>query len=234
MHSSNIIPQNLDSFIELKTGFKYDIKYNRWKTKLLEAPYDTNCFKYDMDSDSGFKVRSDCVHKCVQEDVNSICSDCNDELIHQCHKCLVRTDFLWRIDLLIKNNYSELKLCSDIPPGTTLNDVLKPSKDLCVFYHQESIENNCQVKCKPDCLNRYYNFDVRLKEKFDAKDKVLLTDWNRETLIFIGHNQLPDQITEHTEDMTFVDFFGTFGGLFGVWLGLSALAILHFFLNHFG
>lgn len=231
MHSSNGMPENLDTFIELQTSNKYEIRYNRWKTTLLEAPYATNCFKYDMDNEKDAKVRSDCVQKCVQEDTSAACADGK---VFDGQQCLIRAETLWRKESLIRNNYSELKLCADIPPGTPYKNIVKPTKDLCVFHQMEKVINKCQVKCKLDCVSRYYNFDVTLKERFGPKDKVLLSDWNRGSLLFIGHNQLPDQITEHIEDMTFVDFFGTFGGLFGVWLGLSAIAIFHFLLNHFG
>ena len=71
-------------------------------------------------------------------------------------------------------------------------------------------------KCRPDCHNRYYNYN------FDSQET---NETDHMINIYIHHNQLPDQLTEHIEDMTFTYFFGTFGDLFGIWLGLSALII---------
>ena len=80
----------------------------------------------------------------------------------------------------------------------------------------EKFGQTCIDKCRPECHNRYYNYC------FDSKE---INGTDHMTFIYIHHNQLPDQLTEHIEDITFIDFFGTFGGLFGIWLGLSAFAI---------
>ena len=88
------------------------------------------------------------------------------------------------------------------------------------FY--EKFGQSCMDKCRPECHNRYYNND------FDSQE---ITDTDYLTFIYIHHNQLPDQLTEHIEDMSFIDFFGTFGGLLGIWLGLSAFAIFKTMFN---
>lgn len=233
MHSSNIMPQNLYSFTELKTGHFFEIRYNRWKTKLLEWPYKTNCFNYDMDSDNYHRLRSDCIIQCIQEEVNRTCSECRHRDVVQCHNCLIRYRNLWRMDAIKKYNYSDLKLCADVGVTSSTDFELwaEPSEDICISHNSEEADNKCQEKCRPDCLNRYYNFEIRLSEKLTSVTKAAHNEWNKDILVFVAHNQLPDQITEHTEDMSFVDFFGTFGGLFGVWLGLSAVAIFRFCLN---
>lgn len=50
--------------------------------------------------------------------------------------------------------------------------------------------------------------------------------------LIIRPNQLPDQSTQHIEEMSFIDFFGTFGGLLGLWLGISAVDISHRLIAH--
>ena len=41
----------------------------------------------------------------------------------------------------------------------------------------------------------------------------------------IQHNQLPDVLVRHMPEMSFISFVSNFGGLLGMWLGLSVLII---------
>ena len=52
-------------------------------------------------------------------------------------------------------------------------------------------------------------------------------------LLDITHNHIPDQTIEHSPKMLFEEITGTVGGLMGMWLGLSALAIFNYILHKF-
>ena len=89
MHSPNTIPQNWNTFTELETGLYYEIRYNRWKTVLLRPPYKTGCDKYDLDSISGYRLRSDCVNHCITKELDITCMKCGHNT-SDCQQCFVR------------------------------------------------------------------------------------------------------------------------------------------------
>ena len=84
----------------------------------------------------------------------------------------------------------------------------------------QTLVRRCETECRLKCINRYYNYDNNL-------DKLYGNFYS----INMGHNQLPDQITEHMPETTSIEFISNFGGLMGMWLGLSALAILKFLIQ---
>ena len=80
---------------------------------------------------------------------------------------------------------------------------------------QDNVLNDCMVKCKNDCKFKYY---------FYQKSPNGIQQDNKSQLI-IQHSPLPDLKIEHLPEVTFVMFIGNFGGLLGMWLGLSILAM---------
>lgn len=226
MHSPNTIPQDWNTFMELETMWFYEIRYNRWKTVLLGPPYKTGCTKYDLDTTTGYRLRSDCLNHCITKELDRVCITCDREVnTTECDRCFIRSDFLWRLETARKNQDVTRRICNDYFEDANTE------QDVCIRENQEQISHNCEAKCGPECHNRYYNFAIFSKVKLTDDLKDSQSSWDIETKIFIGHNQLPDQTTEHIEEMSFVTFAGNFGGLFGIWMGLSAYAILHYILK---
>ena len=226
MHSPNTIPQNWDTFMELETRWYYEIRYNRWKTILLEQPYKTGCINYDMYTTSGYRLRSDCVHHCITKHLDTTCMNCDRSLNKsECDPCFIRSDFLWRVETAKVHQDVNREMCPDI----TEDEVTQ--RDICLLEHKDKIIHSCDAQCPQECHNRYYNFAIFSKDRLSSELKDSESPWDIETKIFIGHNQLPDQTTQHIEEMTFVTFAGNLGGLFGIWMGLSAFAILHYILK---
>ena len=84
----------------------------------------------------------------------------------------------------------------------------------------------CEELCLDECHTRYYNVDIK------DKNKLLDTNpWNPEIRLRLKHNPLLDQTVEHSPEMSFISFVANMGGLIGMWLGLSAYAILQTGLN---
>ena len=152
--------------------------------------------------DHGDKMRVDCVNQCFGEKLDKP---------NNCLFPFYPRYILWRNDSAY-SSYKDLKMCQidyDIWI-TKIND--ERLKDM----------GDCEAKCRPDCINRYYNKYRFAHEKIDYNYVVPL---NTTELAYFPNN-LPNQITQHIEGMTFVDFSGNFGGLVGVWLGFSIATII--------
>ena len=154
-------------------------------------------FKKFSTGEHGDKMRVDCINQCV-----------GDKMKEANHNCLYQ--FYPRYILLRNDSayssYQDLKLCQynwEANPEI-LNELVK-------------MRNECELKCGPDCVNRHYKKLWKLTEQLPANYVLPLNT----TRMMYFHNNMPDQITQHIEGMTFVDFFGNFGGLVGVWLGFS-------------
>ena len=239
MHNPNSFPQqlNVNNFLRLKAGKWYEMTYNRWKTILLEPPYKTECRHYNLDDIKYFKLRSDCVTHCIQKEVHKKCSPemrikIIDPKNNNSTECLYRSDVLWRRDAFNKTYENLSKFCPKFSKpeteSSTEEDIKRRGDNKrCIDNNISHLNSECEKRCRLECLNRFYNYNVKTNIKHHDWEKT----WDRLASITIAHNQLPDQITEHIPEMTFVQFSGSFGGLFGIWLGLSALAILQYILK---
>ena len=210
MHSPNEIPY-WTQFFELKMGYEYELSFNRMKIKYLEAPYETNCVNYDVDSTNGYQMNIDCLHHCMEQTMHSVCSPCKGTKLHQC--CFITHYNVWPINWINKYNFSHLKYCQHNP---------------CFYKKRNSVLNKCKMNCRQECVSRYYFVNERHSANWTTQ-----RNWDKMTLIYVYDNRMPDQVTEHTEDMTFIDFFGTFGGTVGIWLGLSIITVFNFLVKYF-
>ena len=84
----------------------------------------------------------------------------------------------------------------------------------------------CDVVCRQDCRTSYY--DVFIDDKVKVPK---VKPWDKMIGINLRHSPLPDQMVEHSPEMSFISFIANMGGLIGMWLGLSAYAILQTGLN---
>ena len=75
----------------------------------------------------------------------------------------------------------------------------------------------CYVQCKQDCHITYYPFTITKHKEIDI---------NR-TLISIEHNHMPDITIRHIPEMPLLTFICNFGGILGMWLGVSFIGILN-------
>ena len=148
-------------------------------------------------------MRVDCINKCLGESIKKASGDCTSPFYHRF--------VLWRNDSAY-SSYHDLKLC-DYHYWDALPEIEN---------ERELGRIDCEEKCRPDCVNRYYQKQMKKYEKLLFNYKVPV---NSTKMIFF-HNNMPDQITEHMKEMTFVDFSGNFGGLVGVWLGFSIATII--------
>ena len=80
--------------------------------------------------------------------------------------------------------------------------------------------DNCLEKCKTDCNSKRYFI-----KDYDVINKMSSLTTQENTMIEFEHNSMPDIIVRHTFEMTLMSFVCNFGGLLGMWLGLSILSI---------
>ena len=209
MHSPNEFPYPA-LFLDLKMGYSYDLPFNRMKIKYLEAPYDTKCVRYDLDSKKGYQMNIECLEHCFEKTMHKVCAPCKSKK-HQC--CFITYYNVWPINWINKYNYGHLKYCQ---------------RDTCFYRKRNSVMNTCKLQCEQDCISRYYFVNER-----SSVNLTTYRNWDKKALIYVLDSKMPDQVTEHTEDMSFIDFFGTFGGTVGVWLGLSVVALFDYLIKHF-
>ncbi|CAG2110537.1 unnamed protein product [Medioppia subpectinata] len=244
IHSPNIIPQQMNSnnFMRLKPGKWYEMTYNRWKTILLPPGYDTKCHEYDITSTQpgDYQLRADCVNQCLYNRLVNTCDNDKQSPLQTLHQhnatrlCLYRSDSLWRRDLVAPGApLANDRICGEFDPGIVkaalTNNIYERLVDRMVCYrrHSSRLNNECELKCPQECTNRYYNYNVKASDTIESD-----SPWTKQTHIRLAHNQMPHQITEHIPEISFVQFIGTFGGLLGMWVGLSALAVLDFAFDY--
>ncbi len=104
-----------------------------------------------------------------------------------------------------------------------LCDYERLDRTVCKKNDIYELREQCRDNCPTHCLRQFVEFNVKKETKIHS-----LSHWNPKTSIFVTHSRLPDQRIDHLPEMTFVSYIANFGGLAGMWLGLSALAIYDF------
>ena len=230
----------VNNIIRLKAGFMHEMTYNRYKTVLLTPPYQTNCKYYDLDDKHDYKLRSDCLNHCIY---NGLLEECSHKLkggsvaMDNCTHCLFKSDLLWRKNSFIfningMNAFPDPGQLRDVPLWWKNETVPSKSKLLwkryqCHRFGLSPLQSQCQVRCLSECTNRYYNYEIKKESPNLYKESV----WKKVIFVRITHNHLPDQTNEHIPEMNFITFASNFGGLLGLWLGLSAMALFQFLLR---
>ena len=69
--------------------------------------------------------------------------------------------------------------------------------------------------CKAECNSKYYKIEIEKRDRKEVGD------------FTIYHGEYPDILIEHIPEITLIEFFCNFGGLLGMWLGLSLFGILN-------
>ena len=92
-----------------------------------------------------------------------------------------------------------------------------PLNDVMGEKYMKRKEMECMSRCRKDCSFSYFLTDYH-GEKYDTFKRAFID---------ISRNQLPDILITHLPDITFNAFVCNFGGLLGLWLGLSVLSIFN-------
>ena len=89
-------------------------------------------------------------------------------------------------------------------------------------FNKNKLYRGCERQCQPDCQDYHYLYDIILLGYNPYNVKL---GFNSVFDIRLQHNRLPDVLVRHMPEMTFIAFVSNFGGLLGMWLGMSALII---------
>ena len=89
--------------------------------------------------------------------------------------------------------------------------------NLTKYTDLSEIWDKCLKECKPDCsLKQYFIKEVHSGQQYYDR---------KETIIYLAHDIMPDVIVRHSLEMPLMSFVCNFGGLLGMWLGLSLISI---------
>ena len=201
MHDPTELPTE---FTRLKPFRKIKLDYRIWKTDQTQAKNLVNCRDYDLnDPKNGNRMRFDCVKQCLNNKLLQ-CSGCSD---NSNQTCIFYSNNQW-----LENQIKE--------PEIKVMEISNKNQCVDLEFH---LESECQNQCQHKCITRFYDYQ--------QKSKVEAAKGLERTGVFIRHSQLPDQVTDVMPEMTFVGFASNFGGLLGLWLGLSAYAVSQYVMN---
>ena len=88
-------------------------------------------------------------------------------------------------------------------------------------YNKDNLKiwRDCEKMYKPECYMKYYSIEVK---RFDNQKN-----------IFIRHGENPDIFVEHIPEITLICFICNFGGLLGMWSGLSLFSLFNDMMHDF-
>ena len=179
------------------------ITYSLSRTHRLPTPYDTNCKVYELDNRGVNDMRSDCVQKCIDNRLQKLFPEL---------KCVFT---LKNYKLIRKNNLDNLAQYPFCNYYKFSDEYLAN-----VVRRQFKEDQLCRDMCLRNCNDLFYQFDV---------DIIKAHSWinqSNEFLVTIEHNRFPDQIITHKPVMSWIELMSNFGGLLGMWLGLSIMFVL--------
>ena len=206
IHSPNSFPKK-DSMVKINSLKSHQFYYSQVNLEMLGDGYETNCFEYELDyKTANFNMRSDCISSCIEESFeNQI--DYSGNMI----KCRI-TPYPLRYVLFTSNK--QLNICQASPSTSTMfNDIMN--------MRIPTFEHECSHRCRMDCNFKYYLLDHK---EFTNTHMDKSRD-DQVFQIFIKHGNLPDILIKYLPQTTFLTFICNFGGLLGMWLGLSVLSI---------
>ena len=178
------------------------VTYSETQTKLLPPPYETNCKHYPIDNTGKQDMRSDCINKCVIDKLE-------DEFKLGCIWS-ERNVRLTRLENMLRYRY--------LPFCDTKSSRYSGGLYTVVSRTQLMLISMCQDKCPKNCLERFYNFEVRAQSDWRQSNGTFFT-------ITLEHNRFPDQTTEHKPILDWITLVSNIGGLLGMWLGFSIFSL---------
>ena len=203
IHSPNSLPQ-LESMVKIDSHNFHEFTYSQVNTELLGEGYDTDCFNYNLDNN--FSMRSDCISSCIGDAFEK-----QPDFLRYKIECGT-TYYPLRYEFFRLNK--TLNLC---PSNPKLSFILP----WLINTYTPNYEYTCTQKCRMDCNFNYYILDHKeIVNKYLDK-----TGYFYKNEITIKHGSLPDISIKYLPQTTLLSFVCNFGGLLGMWLGLSILAI---------
>ena len=97
----------------------------------------------------------------------------------------------------------------------------------------KKLGEECESLCKQDCQYSYYLYDISVINDWREKNMLISPRYDKTSVITIQHNRLPDLFISYVPETTFITFIGNFGGLLGMWLGISVITIFDDVFNLF-
>ena len=181
----------------------YNLVYSK-----VENQENTNsafCANYDLNKDGNFNMKSDCHYQCLIKQYGLKCQ------------------------LILMLQLSLKPFRKTLFPDKVLD--LSDSNNTCQFDHLDYFfkEEECQKKCPDECHQEYYFLDLKMTEKLS--DSIPMK--NRSSELKIVPSSRPKIIITHLPEMTLMSLVCNFGGLLGIWLGLSALDILTYLWKYY-
>ena len=210
LHSPNILPdyKRENTFQKLKMGKYNFIAYSESQTRLLPTPYETKCRVYGLNNSREQDMRSDCINKCIAR-----------KLTEKFYiNCFWFTDKLIRRENLFE--FAQAHICD-----WNKYDMISRNN---ISNEYVDLETPCDEGCPRNCLESFYAYDVSV-----PKGNFLLEDHPNYFSISIEHNRFPDQVIEHKPIMEWITLVSDFGGLLGMWLGLSVVFVFNSLIDKF-
>ena len=91
----------------------------------------------------------------------------------------------------------------------------------CSINESERLHVHCNKMCKVECHSTNFIYD-----KTERSDKDGHLALERSQNMIIEHNRLPDVVVEHHPEINLISLICNFGGLLGMWCGLSVFMFL--------
>ena len=180
-----------------------------------------NVFKEIKMGMVNFITYSETQTKLLREPYETKCKNYQDETRGECvHTCLhERLSRMFDIECLWSSyNYKLIRMdaLGDLANKTLCNlkqddrvwDIVKE------HYH---LERTCQSQCPRNCFESHYQYEIQTRKG------VHYTEDHNCFSINIDHNSYYDQVIEHKPIMDWITLVSNWGGLLGMWLGLSVL-----------
>ena len=198
IHSGQSMPYAmLNEFIELDARSFYKMSYSRIEKNLLGKGYDTNCKNYDLYSDKFDEtMRSECITLCMKQYV----------------ECPLGV--LLRTEWFEKHKDDKYLDCGQ-------------NKKEYIFHAKERL--NCMLNCKVDCLSNEFRPEIKSEKSVDDKNelKILIQIFKSINTVYVNIERKGTDIeVRHLPKTSFISLVCSFGGLLGLWLGMSVLAIM--------
>ena len=99
------------------------------------------------------------------------------------------------------------------------NDRLLSCYDLKYNHENFFVKQDCQKMCKVECNEKYYKYKIKTRDNQPVSG------------IYFSHNEFPDTVIKYIPEINFIGFLCNFGGLLGMWLGLSLYGLFNDILS---
>ena len=225
IHAPDELPlHESDNFVSLRPFRSYEYSYTHWKSEYVGPSYLANCKNYSLDdSQPENRMRSNCLKHCILKrfmeciNINRNDIEFDRDIIYWTKDLWTKQDFFEndQVEFLQYFNYEMiLKNRSKI--------IIEKCSSMVTQFKAE-----CNRLCEKKCINHYYS----LHQQNNQENLVL--DQIDSTGIELSPSSHPNQITKYKPEMSPIAFASNFGGLLGMWLGLSALALLNILSESF-